>query len=55
MNKLLSARFLISVSLTLAVCYSIIIGKLPMEVFFPVYIIIVKDYFDRKDREGEKS
>jgi len=55
MNKLVSARFWISLLVTIAFCYLSVKGSIDSEAFMVVFIIIVKEYFDRKDRGNDKS
>lgn len=54
-GKLLSARFLVTVSLTLTFCWLSIDGKISQDAFIPVLITVINFYFARKDRGNEKS
>ena len=54
-QKVFSARFLISMLIALSLCYGFIIGKISAEMFAPIALIVVRDYFDRSDRMKEEK
>ncbi len=51
MQKLLSARFWVTMLLTVAFCYLSLRGLVKAEVFIPVYIVVINYYFTRKRKE----
>ena len=54
-NKLTSARFLVTIGLTLTACIMAFKGSFPMEAFTGLVTLAVRDYFQRSDREGDKK
>lgn len=55
LSKLLSARFILSVGLGLTFCYGFIVKIVSPELFMPVVLIVIKDYFERKDRDEKPN
>ena len=55
LKKLTSARFLIAVSISGTFCYLSIIGKIPIEAFMTIMVVVIKDYYERKDRTNGKE
>ena len=55
MNKATSARFLMTVAFSLTTCYGFVKGLISAEAFMVITTYIVKSYYDRKDRKGEKN
>ena len=53
-TKVTSARWLIVVLLTLALCYLTFTGQIGAEVFIAVYSPIIAYYFSKDRKEGEK-
>ncbi len=53
MSKLLSARFLISVIVTLVACYGFVLERISGELFVSAWILIINFYFFKK-REVNK-
>ena len=52
-NKLLSARFLVTIGLTFTACVMAFKGSFPMEAFTGLVTLAVRDYFMR-DRSTDK-
>lgn len=50
-NKLFSARWIVTISVTLTFCYLSIIGKISAEAFMGVFGSITTYYFMRKREE----
>lgn len=50
-QKLFSARWLVTVALAFTFCYMAIIGKVSSEVFVPILIIVLNYYFLRRRNE----
>lgn len=50
-NKIFSARYLMTVCLTFSFCYGFIFGMIQSEIFVPVVLIVIRWYFERSDRE----
>ena len=55
LSKVTSARFIVTVSITFTACILAYVGKFPMEIFASLVILVVKDYFERKDRNNGKT
>jgi len=53
LNKLLSARFFMAIAFSITLCIGFLAGAVESQVFTPVVLIVVKDYFDRRDRAKE--
>lgn len=52
-NKIFSARFILTVLIGGTLCVGFINGKVQAEAFVGIATYIVHAYFDRKDRENE--
>lgn len=50
-EKLMSARFLVTIGLTLTACIMAYKGSFPMEAFTGLVTLAVRDYFQRADRD----
>ena len=50
--KLLSARFLIALALTGTFCALSLLGKIQIQAFMAIFAVVIRDYFDRKDRKN---
>lgn len=54
MDKIKSARFVISVALTFTACIGFIMKMIPAETFVPIVILAIGFYFNRTDRKKEE-
>ena len=50
LNKLLSARFLLTVMISISFCYMIVTNQLSSDVYLPILSSIITYYFMRSDR-----
>ena len=50
LDKLFSARYIITILLTITFCYLAVKEKIGVEAFAAIFGIIIRDYFERKDR-----
>ena len=55
LNKLLSARFLVCIGLTLTACIMAFKGTFPTEAFAGLCTLAIRDYFQRSDRPNENG
>lgn len=55
LNKLLSARFIVIILLTVTTCILAYKDKFPMEAFTGLVTLAVRDYFQRSDREKKEE
>ena len=55
LNKIFSARFLVTIFLTLSFCHLTYVGKVAAEVFVPVFIVVLQYYFNRKRKEPNEE
>ena len=53
LEKVISARFLISLALTATLCYGSLRGTIPPEAFIPIAVLAIDWYFKRKREEKE--
>ena len=55
LNKLLSARWIVTILLTITFCTITLMGKVPIEVFIGIYSSAMTYYFmrNRKDENGK--
>lgn len=49
-NKLLSGRFISTIAVVGTYVYLSSMGKIPAEATLTITVMVIKDYFDRKDR-----
>lgn len=54
-TKLTSARFIMTVTLSLTACYMAIKGLFPIEAFTGIFTLVVREYFARSDRGSEQQ
>jgi len=50
--KILSARWIMTISLTWSLCWGFIKGLVPPEAFIPIVLLCCEWYFKREDRDG---
>lgn len=53
LEKILSARFWISLMFSITMCYLTAIKVLPAEAFIAIAGIVIKSYFERHDRNDK--
>ncbi len=53
--KIFSARFLIAIMLTATFCWLSINKMISAGAFLTILTMVIKDYFNRPDRKGEKE
>lgn len=51
-EKLFSARFIMTISFSITTCYGFIKGLINTDAFIPLVALIINWYFDREDRGG---
>lgn len=54
-DKLTSARFVVTIGLVLTACILAFKGSFPMEAFTGLVTLAVRDYFMRDDRKKEET
>lgn len=54
-EKLFSARFLVTIGLTTTACILAFRGTFPMEAFTGLVTLAVRDYFMRNDRSNDPT
>lgn len=55
MVKLLSGRFVATVGVVLAYFYAVSRGMVDPQAIVAITLIVIKDYFERKDRKRENN
>ena len=55
LNKLTSARFWMAISFSLTLCWMAAKKMIPGEGFVAIVLIVVRDYFNRTDRQKEET
>ena len=55
MSKLFSARFLLTIGIGSTFCWLALKGVVTAEAFGPIALIVIRDYFDRTDRQPKQG
>ena len=55
LDKVLSARYIITVALTFTFCYLAVKKEVEVAAFTAIFGIVIRDYFERSDRRKKKD